>query len=549
MGVFRRDSRPLPVAASATNHAKAAPYNRQRAITASTARITKTEVERAGAQVLKKRDWQRAAWAGYASVGEIHYGFNFVANTFSRVRMHGAVVVDQSKAPSQLDVAVAEGHISQQLADKVHAAMSELLQGNFSTQVRAFALNMAIAGECLLFQMPGTTVQDMYGRTVEVPGQWVIRSIDELRVQQHKITLVSRRDGTTENGQEEIIAEKRNGKWSRTLNIGRIWRQHPQYSGEPDASMEAIADSIEELLLVQRTIRSSSRSKLNAGLIFMPDGVVTAASVTQDIAVDADGSPLPVVQDDGSGLLADIMDTIVTPINDETAASGVVPMVLTGPSEQGANIRYLTFDRAVDPQLPLRADRALERILQGIDVPKEIVSGLQDVKYANAIAIDEDLYKSNIEPLALMFSDALTDIYLRPVLIAGGVSPEDAQKLCVWYDPVEIVTRPNQADAATEGFDRFMLSGEAWRREHGFPETDAPDESELALQLLLSKGSLPEDVTQALLQVALPKVLKAQREENLQSRGVPFPSSASELLNGETTTEPEPETESEGAQP
>src|SRR5690242_21466329 len=46
--------------------------------------------------------------------------------------------------------------------------------------------------------------------------------------------------------------------------IGRIWRQHPHFSGEADASLRALIDDCDELLLLSKVIRSTGRARLNA---------------------------------------------------------------------------------------------------------------------------------------------------------------------------------------------------------------------------------------------------------------------------------------------
>ena len=49
----------------------------------------------------------------------------------------------------------------------------------------------------------------------------------------------------------------------------------------------------------------------------------------------------------------------------------------------------------------------------------------------------------------------------------------------MWYDPSEIVQRPDKSDDAVLLYDRMELNGSALRRETGFSEADAPTESEL----------------------------------------------------------------------
>jgi hypothetical protein len=249
--------------------------------------------------------------------------------------------------------------------------------------------------------------------------------------------------------------------------------------------------------------------------LFVPDGIAGAgAKVTNEPVLEEPADPMEALAQqstvDPSGpFMSQLMESMMTPISDEGSASALVPMLATGPGELGAMIKHVTFERSSDEWLVKRIEAALERVLQGIDIPKEIVTGLEGVKYSNAVVIDENLYKSNIEPLALAFVDALTEVYLRPVLRSSryGYSDEDLAGLVVWYDPSEIVTRPNSANEANEGVDRLMLSPAAWRREHGYAESDAPDEEQLALMIMHKMTTVPDQVALRLLQRALPTIL------------------------------------------
>ena len=75
---------------------------------------------------------------------------------------------------------------------------------------------------------------------------------------------------------------------------------------------------------------------------------------------------------------------MTTPIADQDSAAAVVPLLIRGPAELGEKIKLFKFERSFDPALAERADRALDRIMQGIDVPKDVVTGLANVKYSNA---------------------------------------------------------------------------------------------------------------------------------------------------------------------
>jgi hypothetical protein len=169
--------------------------------------------------------------------------------------------------------------------------------------------------------------------------------------------------------------------------------------------------------------------------------------------------------------------------------------------------------------------------MQGLDVPKDVVSGLANVKYSNALQIDESLYKAHIEPLMLLVADALTVMYLRPYLVANGYSPEEVKNVCVWYDPSQVATRNDRASDADAGFEKMAVSYDTWRRAHGFSESDAPDPTELALRLVIEKGMITPELTEGMLSAVAPEVLKRVRDNVAAKSVAPVPQEIQDLLN------------------
>lgn len=493
-------------------------YGSIRSLTAGAQRVSLKDQTMA-AQNRPYATWQTEAWTGYKRIGEIHYGLGLVANIMSRVRLYAGAVMGSDQSPVEASKAAEEGDLNSELAQAAQDAMADLTANDFANLIRTFSLNISVPGECYLVHLPDENNPE--------EKTWTIRSVDEIELRTDFYLLRPMRGAA---GRERQLP--------KSTFVARIWRSDAQYSEEPDSSMAAVADSVEELLLIQRLVRSTIRSRLNAGILFVPDDVAIAGA--QPAADEEE------VEDNGADFLDNLIDSMVTPVGDEGNASSVVPMLLTGPGDAGGKIKHITFERSSDEWLVNRQERALERILQGLDIPKEVVTGLAQVKYANAIVIDENLYRANIEPLCLMLADALTKVYLRPVLAAwpgADGQPKfdaaDLDRVTVWYDPSEIVTRPNQAQDASDGFDKFLIGPDTWRREHGFSENDKPSESEMAFMLLARKGELPPEVTQALLQLALPETLGAKREENLDAQVVKFPESAKNILtpvdNGEVS--------------
>jgi len=503
--------------------AATARYSQPRAITASAEQVDLDHAWQERAKGGSYRTRQEEAWTGYERVGEVHYAFNLTANILSRLRVFPAAIPESDEAPQGAKDAADKGRISSDLARDAEETMREISGPTFAGLVRSFALNVNVPGECYMVRLPG---EDRQGnKTV----QWKVVSTDELVFDQQGAWLRPIKGETTQ--------QKRLAKGTF---VGRIWRAHPRYSGEPDSSMMGVADAVEELLILQRLVRSATRTRLNNGLLFLPDGLLTNRMYMALQGLAEDGQPLPpeeleaMASDPGNQLVADIMQAIVTAISDEGDAAAVAPIMVTGDGGLAEQIKHITFERGSDDWLVNRTERALERILQGIDVPKEVVTGLANVKYSNALVIDENLYKATIEPLALVLVDALTEVFLRPLLRAKGYSESDINRIVVWYDPSEIVTRPNQSADASDGFDKFLVGPGAWRREHGFGDDDAPSEAELGMMLLTSGTPLPQDVQMALLQSLLPTVLGKQREENQEGQPVPFPQSATDVLTPPT---------------
>ena len=534
MAVFRKDkprrgrltsrqvnnANPMPtqvtLITSESNFAQSLPYSTPRAMTAAAARISlndKGEVEhfkqrRAGAS----SDWQGEAWEYYDAIGEVKYAFNLVASVVSRIRLYAAAVDNPAETPVSVR---SSNFIDPRLASAAERALARLdsAYGGQAGLLRDAALNLSVSGECYLVQFPAKA-------GTGTPESWDIRSPDELQVDSKNAYMISpRRDVTSASrgGNNNAI------KLPNQAFVGRIWRAHPRYSEEADSSLRGLLDLCAELLLLNRTFRATARSRLNAGALYLPDGLSVAAQGDPDYPYDDENeiNPGVTVEEAEDEFEDQLIDAMTTPIRDEDSASAVVPLIIRGPAELGDKIKQFKFERSFDPALAQRADRVLERILQGLDVPKDVVTGLANVKYSNALQIDEALYKAHIEPLMLLIADAITVVYLRPALIASGFTEEDVKRICVWYDPSQVATRNDRAADADSGFDRMAVSMEAWRRAHGFSAADAPDAKELAIRLLIEKGALSPELSEAMINAISPEFMNKIRE--VQNAGSPTP--------------------------
>lgn len=476
-------------------------------------------------------EWQNEAWAYYDAIGEIKYGFLMLASVMSRIRLYAALDVDQDSAPTSI-VAYrsrqedAEGnehnrdekkglkapsYITEEVMQYAEKLVSDLTNGtgSHSELIRRYSVNTSVAGECyLIYHDDEWQIRSNNEILASVDGKVYIRQVRAMTNHDASMSSPTTDDEPLEEG----------------AYVGRIWRSHARYLTEPDSSMLSIRESCDELLVIQRMIRAIARSRMNAGLLYLPDGLTVAgSSLAEDVADE---------EEQMDELLQDLYDSMTDPIEDESSPASVVPLVVTGPEGFGKEISYITMSRESDQWLVDRADRALERIMQGLDMPKDFVTGLANLKYTNAQSIDAALYKSHVEPNIVMLCDTLNSMYFKPAILAKfpELKDKDLSKLCMWYDPSEVVTSVDPSQAAKEGYDNYALSADVWRKSHGFSDTDAPSEEEVALRFLLNKATLQPDQVSALFTAAFPNLLKKHRTEVVENSENPMPESARRML-------------------
>jgi len=518
-------------------YAEPLPYNSPRPITAAAAQVRmgdKNEAEQFKARRNSAASsWQGEAWEYYDAIGEVKYAFNLVASVVSRIRLYAAVIDDPSQAPVPLEksktVSADLSAASQRALDRLDSAY-----GGQAGLLKDAALNLQVTGECYLVQIP-----ERLGS--QIPETWDVRSTDELQIDSRGNYVI--------NPTRELSGNNAGSKNAIRLPadafIGRIWKAHPRYSMESDSSLRGLLDLCAELLLLNRTFRATARSRLNAGALYLPDGLSVAASPDPDYPYDEEGNYNEQfnAEESADDFEDQLIDAMTTPIKDEDSASAVVPLIIRGPAELGDKIKQFKFERSFDDSLVTRSDRVLERIMQGLDVPKDVVTGLANVKYSNALQIDEALYKAHIEPLMLLIADALTVVYLRPYLISIGYSEKEVKRIQIWYDPSQVATRNDRASDADSGFEKLAVSYDTWRRAHGFSDQDAPSPQELALRLVVNKGAITPELTEALLSAVAPDLMGQIRGLQQAQANAPIPEDVQQLLDGEAPAAPAAEGE------
>lgn len=489
-------------------------YNAPRTITASAARVdmkNKKEID----AINKRRQtdkWQEEAWEYYDLLGEIKYAANLVANITSRVNLFVGYVDKTVNVPS--DINDVEG-LEEDFAGIAEDILYLLESGNGGTAglLRNAALNMFVAGECWLIKEPAKP-------SAGEPAKYQIRSVREVV-------------GTNNKSPRVAIKHRRDTKPADYTVLPtdgfatRIWRNHGAFSDEADSSLRGVLDYCDQLLTIDRAAAAAARSRMNAGLLFVPDGLSNAASTDGEMV--AEGETAEFNPEDEISFEEELSDGLIKPVEDITSGATLVPTILRGPDDLGDKIRHISFERGVDPQMNERAIWLLDRILGGLDIPKDVAQGMSSVKYSNAIIIEEQLYKAHIEPLLLMIVDCLTIGFLRPALRKQGFPERIVNRAVVWYDPTSITAKPSKAEAAVTLYQMKILGSEATLRANGFAPEDAPSDIERVQRMAEERAILSDAMSETLIDSIIPEELKkAAREKSL---AMSDPASANALTN------------------
>lgn len=456
----REEARPLAIVAAATTVRLDAPLDIQRALKA-------------------REDWQEMAWGFYDLVGEIKHGANVMGDALSKLRLFvGLRPEDPNDTPEATDEEVP------------NAELRRLNQGSGIAEImRSSGIQYSVPGECYLIGIAprdrdGNLLRDEPFDATEghTPERWFVLSTEAVKQRNQKVTI-----SDPETGKDVELVEGEDF-------FARMWRRHERQPWRADSPLRGTLSACEELLIVERAIRSIARSRIgNAGILGIPDELSFGnEDPTTDNAND---------ESEGDPFIEELQEAMLEPVQDEGHASAVVPIVIKGPGDRLEQLRHIELKRTLDPLLAERTDAALKRIAQGMNWPVELMFGLGEANHWGAGQIEESHFRQYVEPLAILAVNNLTEAFLRPSLRNLGV--EEPDRFVIWFDPSQLLTDRRKRENASDAHDRLAISDEAYRRALGYTDEDAPepDERDRRLQeVALLKGrpapaesSLPAD--------------------------------------------------------
>lgn len=382
-----------------------------------------------------RRSWQDEAWRFYDESGAFRYGVTWESNLCKRARLLAAKVPPGGDEPEILDTGPA-------------SEAMDAFGGGFDCRTQllySLSVQLLVPGLCYLI---GTT------------DKWKILSADALRIKSHATPSMP------------AVYEERMGEgvWEELpleSLVVRIWRPHERYAWEADSPARAALPALRELQRVEQYIDATLVSRVaGAGFFIFPQ--------------EARFPTAPKEQSGQHPFVTEVVNTMMTAVKQPGTASQIVPIPIEVPAEHADKFKFVTWNSDVSDKIIELRQSALKSLSIAVDIPPEILLGMGDVNHWTSWQLEEAAIKVHIEPLLQVISGELSKVYLRPVLIAGGMSPEEAEDFIVWFDTSDIVSRPDRSANAIQVYDRGEISGEALRRETGMADGDEPTDEELA---------------------------------------------------------------------
>lgn len=393
--------------------------------------------------------WSTAAWAYYQSVGPLNYSVNWRSQAMSRIALNIAEVL-----PGLEPQVISEGPAVEILNQ---------LKWDESAILADASIQLDVPGRGYLV---GT--EDKSGQQ-----SWLVYSSDQVRVT---------RDSRWRFNDTPLFELHRGGYgWEPLDNslVVIIRDADLRYRWRDTSTTKAALTILREIDLYDKEIISSLVSRIaNNGILLVPSEVSFPSRESQ--------------VDNEDPFVLELIEAAKQAIKDPGSASAAIPLPLRVPAQFIPAFRHLTLSDSITDTVINARREALNILADTLNLPREIVVGMgQSSNHWSAFQISEDAIQLHIKPTAELICGALTSGFLYPQLKANkeSITGPNGGRIVVWYDTSALVMHPDLSSRAVELYDRVEISADALRRETGFTQEDAPDNSEIREQLLKKVAS------------------------------------------------------------
>lgn len=462
-------------------------------LTAAAKRINMGDPTSAKRDAAKTKPWHAEAWGYFDEVPEIKESIRYRGNQLGKVRLFVAVQNPKDPSADPIPASDPDSGVPANIAAAADAELARLRSrmGGQAEIMRMLDMNLEVVGEAYLvgYGERAEVVDPVSGLTTQegAAEDWMIRSVSEVEFK-----------GSGQSAKVMVKADPTDTKGTpldpEQDTIMRIWLRHPQWANVADCSMRGLLGECRQLqVLCQQQLAHSYRA-LSAGILTVPNEVANVGPADPTKPEEPVDDPLMDI----------LYEVLSAPIEDPTHPSTVQPGLLRGPGQYLGSefVRRITFyDAEQVKDIEARIEARVQRIARGLNLPIEKIMGHMQTTFTNAAQIDEDEFSDYLAPSAETAAEALTFAYLRPQLEEAKVAPEWVERLFIWYDPSDLIAKPDAEKHAADAFDRNVISAASLRKAFGFGDDDAPEPLELLQRAGLRRGILTADLTHALLEL------------------------------------------------
>lgn len=387
---------------------------------------------------------QGQLWEYYARLEEFAAAVSWKGNALSRVRLIAAEYIPGESEPKP----ITEGPA----ADAVARLAGGI--GGQSQLMRLMGVHYNVPGEGWLV-----------GRDEDGEEVWSVYSADELRVSNNVYQL---KTGDSSRSWEPLGSD---------IMVVRFWRPDERYSYRARSIASHALGAMAELDLINKRIIAETVSRLASnGILLYDQDRLSFSQLPNPEGVEG--------QDPFAVVLAEVGSRGIKDAQSAEAALKLPIGVRLGDATDvklSDVMHVLDLSNPIDDKLIPQRESAIRRLATALDLPSDVLLGVSGMNHWGAAQVEESGIKLHIAPDAETICHALTKGYLVPVLLAGGdaLTGPNGGRIVVWYDPSEIVMRPDKSEHAMQAYDRMELSGKAYRREIGLSESDKPTPAEI----------------------------------------------------------------------
>lgn len=450
---------------------------------ASAAIITNKQTSDSGFRkaAAQSAEWQTDAWAMYDLVGELRFVVDNLASRSGKAHFYVGKLSDRNVDTPE----VVENKELQDLLGSIGNGQSGL-----SRIVERLVANLKVPGEGWLAGIPEELMPSSEDEDLDEGKRLKKGLVDRATQRDEHVNLDKQEGGERDNGFNlddyvwrmlSVSEVNFDTNGAVTIEFGpteqekvkvnaddiflvRVHKPHPERSWIADSATRANLPVLRELVGLTMHISAQVDSRLaGAGVFIVPESYSRAVKRSMGLADDSPEDPVT------DGLMA----AMLTPIGDRSAASALVPLVLTVPDESADKFKHITFDKGLDTNALGMRSESIRRLALGFDAPPELLLGTNAMNHWGGWLMREDVVRAHIEPTLALICDALTTQFLRPV-IEENFSDEDPEDYVVWYDVEHLIMRASSGADAKDLYNMEELSGDALRRANGFDESDAP---------------------------------------------------------------------------